>query len=198
MPDCDYCEASFDDEAAYLDHLREVHADELGPIDQRRMATESSRSLPTGPLAIALVLLAAAAVVGYVIFLPGGGGSAAGDGPRNVGSVHYHGTLTVVVDGQQLDFSQPEYQHPQQQPAFHFEGGDGSQWHVHAQSVTLAYAMDTLDIGVTADTVAFEGTTYDDAATDTTVEVTVDGESVTPAEYVLRDGDAVRIVVEVG
>lgn len=197
MPDCGYCEASFDDEAAYLDHLREVHAAELGPIDQRRVATESSDGLPTGPLAIGLVVLAAAAVIGYVIFLTGSGESANGAGPQNVGSVHYHGTIEVVVDGMVVDFSQPKYQRPQENPAFHFEGGDGTTWHVHAEGVTLAYAMATLDIDVTGDTVTVDDTTYDDADPDTTVRVEVNGDAVVPTEYVLNEGDAVRIVVEV-
>lgn len=198
MPDCGYCDASFDDEAAYLDHLRAVHDDELGPIDRRRVATDASGGLPTGPLAIALVVIAAAVVVGYVIFLPGGGGGTDGDGPRNVGGVHFHGTIEMVVDGEPVDFSQPEYQRPGQQPAFHFEGGDGTTWHGHAEGVTLAYAMSTLDIDVTASAVTFEGTRYDDADPDTTVRVTVNGEPVAPGDYVLQDGDAVRIVVEVG
>lgn len=197
MPDCGYCAASFEDEATYLDHLRSEHAGELGPIDQRRVATDSSGGLPTGPLAIGAIVLAAAVVVGYVIFLPGGGGGGA-DGPRNVGSVHFHGTLEMVIDGRHVDFSQPEYQHPREQPAFHFEGGDGTTWHGHAEGVTLAYAMGTLDIGVTESTVTFQGTTYDDADPDTSVRITVNGEAVVPSEYVLQEGDSVRIVVAVG
>lgn len=194
MPDCGYCDESFDEEAAYHDHLRAVHADELGPIDRRRIADDSGGGLPTGPLALGLVLLVSAAVVGYVIFLPGGGG-AAGDGPRNLGSVHYHGTMEVVIDGQQVDFSQSRYQ--LQADAFHFEANDGTRWHIHAQDVTLAWAMESLGIGVTAETVTFDGTTYDDADPDTTVSLTVDGEAVTPSTYVLQEGDAVRIVVQI-
>lgn len=37
MPDCEYCGATFDDEAAYRDHLDDAHADELGRIDGRRV-----------------------------------------------------------------------------------------------------------------------------------------------------------------
>lgn len=198
MPDCGYCDESFDDEASYHDHLRSEHADELGPIDRRRVSSESDGGgLPTGPLALGLVLVASAAVVGYVIFLPGGGGGTPDDGPTNIGGVHYHGTIEMVVAGEPVDFSQPEYQRPGEYPAFHFEGGDGTTWHAHAEGVTLAYAMSTLDISVTADTVTFEGTTYDDADSDTTVRITVNGEPVTPSSYVLQEGDAVRIVVEV-
>lgn len=195
MPDCGYCDESFTDEATYHDHLREVHSDELGPIDRRRITAEEGGGLPTGPLALGLVLLISAAVVGYVIFLPGGGGG--GDvGPTDLGSVHYHGTLEVVIDGQRVDFSQSRYQ--LQADAFHFEGGVGQQWHVHAQGVTLAWAMDSLGIPVTADRVTFEGTTYAAAEADTSVSITVNGDPVTPSAYVLQEGDAVRIVVEVG
>ncbi|MDZ7702774.1 MAG: hypothetical protein U5J98_12335 [Halobacteriales archaeon] len=194
MPDCGYCDASFDDEAAHLDHLEAEHADELGPIDRRRVGTEESGGLPTGPIALGVVLLAAAAVVGYVVFLPGGGSGAGG--PTDLGAVHYHGTMTVVIDGERVDFSQSAYQ--LQADPFHFEAGDGERWHVHARDVTLAWAMDSLGIEVTAETVRFDGTTYDDADPDTTVTVTVDGEPVQPASYVLQQGDQVRIVVERG
>ncbi len=196
MPDCGYCEASFEAEAAYLEHLRETHADELGPIDRRRVAPDPSGGLPTGPLALGAVLLASVVVVGYVIALAGSGGAGGGAGPHDVGSVHFHGTMEMVVDGHRVDFSQSRYQ--LQADAFHFEANDGLRWHVHARGVTLAWAMDSLGIGVTADAVAFEGATYDDADPATTVRVTVDGEPVTPERYVLREGDAVRIVVEVG
>lgn len=201
MPDCGYCDAAFDDEAAYLDHLSEAHADELGPIDRRRVATDSSGSLPTGPIAIAIVVLALVAVVGYGVSLSGGGGAAdAGsgsndDGPYDLWGVHYHGTMLLVVDGESVDFSRPPYQ--LQADAFHFEDNDGTRWHVHARGVTLAWAMETLGIPTTADTITFDGTTYDDADAETTVSVTVNGDPVEPAAYVLRDGDAVRIVVDI-
>lgn len=195
MPDCRYCDESFAEEANYHDHLRTDHADELGPIDRRRIGSDGGGGgLPTGPLALGLVLVASAAVVGYIIFLPGGGGGS-GAGPQNLGSVHYHGSMEVVIDGERLDFSRPEYQ--LQADAFHFEANEGTRWHVHAESVTLAWAMDSLGIGVTGDTVTFEGTIYDDADPNTTVTITVDGEPVTPSSYLLQEGDAVRIVVEV-
>ncbi len=196
MPDCGYCDASFDGEAAYREHLRDAHAEELGPIDRRRAGVDAEDGgLPTGPLALGVVLLAAAAVVGYVVFLPGGGGGGDAGGPYGLGEVHYHGTLTVVIDGERLDFSQSRYQ--LQADAFHFEAGVGERWHVHARNVTLAWALDSLGIGVTAETVTFDGTTYDDADPGTNVTITVDGEPVTPASYVLQEGDDVRVVVEV-
>ncbi|WP_435196449.1 DUF3105 domain-containing protein [Natronomonas sp. EA1] len=80
MVECDYCGAAFDDEDSYLDHLREEHLEDLGPIDKRRVSGGASEesSFPTGPVVLGAVLLAAAAIVMYVVFLPGGGGEVGG------------------------------------------------------------------------------------------------------------------------
>lgn len=206
MADCRYCDQRFETDEAYHSHLRSAHADELGPIDRRRagFADEDKSGLSAAPIALGGVLLVSVAVVAYVIFFTGGG--SAGGGPSAIGSVHTHGTMTMVVDGQQVDFSQSQYQRASHEQAFHFEGGDGSIWHVHAQGVTLKYALDTLGIGVTENSVTFEGTTYNASNPGTNVTVEVNGRSVTPSEYVLQgvsdegaarngEGDNVRIVV---
>jgi len=199
MPDCSYCADSFDDEEAYLRHLDTEHADELGPIDRRRIdadADADDADSSVGIVVIALVVVLAAGGVAGVVLLSSGGssaGSAQGE-PSDLGSVHYHGTIAVVIDGQRVDFSQNQYQ--LRADAFHFEGGDGTRWHVHARGVTLAYAMETLDIAVTDSSVTYRGTTYRNSASNTTVTVTVNGNPVTPSEYVLQNGDRVRIVAE--
>jgi len=199
MPDCSYCADSFDDEEAYLRHLEAEHADELGPIDRRRIdadADDAAADSSVGFVVIALVVvLAAGGVAGVMLLSSGGssGGSAQGE-PSDLGSVHYHGTIAVVIEGQRLDFSQNQYQ--LQADAFHFEGGGGTRWHVHARGVTLAYAMETLDIAVTDSSVTYRGTTYRNSASNTTVTVTVNGNPVTPSDYVLQNGDRVRIAVE--
>lgn len=206
MPDCDYCGASFGSEDALLDHMREEHLDELGPIDRRRVGAtdDGDDGLPTGPIALGIVLVAAAAIVGYVVFVAGGSGGGDGGtvngiavqqtptGPAFQGT-HYHGTINMTVAGERVDFSQQRYQ--VQADPFHFESGEGERWHVHATGVTLEYAMATLGINVTDSTVTYQGTTYRDAAPDTTVVVQVNGNDVNPAEYVLQKGDSVRIVV---
>jgi hypothetical protein len=206
MTDCDYCGESFASDAAYDEHLKQEHFDELGPIDKRRVGgapDDDESGIDPAPIALGGVVVAAVAIVAYVVFFAGG--SAGGSGTVNGYEVaqlptgqayqgtHYHGAIEMTVDGQQVDFSQQQYQ--LQADPFHFEAGDGSQWHVHATGVTLEYAMATLDIGVTDDSVTFDGTTYTDGE-NADVTVTVDGTDVTPAEYVLDDGDTVRIVVQ--
>jgi len=195
MEECDYCGESFEGEKAYESHLRAEHTDELGPIDRHRVGAddEEGSGLPVGPLALALVIGATVAIVAYVTFFAGGSGTASGDvGPA--GSAHYHGPMEVVVLGEQVDFSRSEYQ--LRDDRFHFEGGDGTQWHAHATGLTLDYAMGTFGIEVTRTSVTYQGTTYRDSDEQYDVSVTVNGDRVTPEEYVLQEGDRIRIVVE--
>lgn len=209
MPDCDYCGASFDSESARDDHLRAEHADELGPIDARRLgeADDDDGGLDAAPIALGVVLVAAVAIVAYVVLFAGGGG---GSGPpyavngyevqqtptgQPFQGVHTHGSIVMTVNGERVDFSQRPYQ--LQADAFHFESGNGQRWHVHATGVTLEYGMATLGIGVTDDAVTFNGTTYTDGE-NANVTVAVDGNDVDPSSYVLQDGDQVRIAVTTG
>jgi len=209
MPTCQRCETTFEDEDAYLEHLETAHeTEELGSIDRRRLEKKAKAEGPPDWFwkalgAGALFLLAAAIAWGASALLSGGGGG--GDSgpqePYDYGSVHEHGTLNVTIDGQTVDFSDSQYQ--LQNKYFHFEEGNGRVWHTHAKGVTLKYAMDTLDIGVTNSSVTFDGTTYTESDPNTSVTVTVNGESVTPSEYVLEgasaanpgQGDDIKILV---
>lgn len=208
MPDCDYCEETFESEQAYLKHLKAEHEAELGRIDRRRVGLEDGDdgglADAAGPIALGVIVLFAAAIIGYLVFFSGSGGSPE---PHALGSIHGHGTINVTILGDRVDFSRPKYQHPQENPYFHFEGGNGRIWHVHGQGVTLQYAMSTLGIGVTDTSVTFQGTTYEDASPEYEVIVTVGGEDVDPSSRVLRGstttpsarqtstGSHVRIVV---
>jgi hypothetical protein len=215
MPDCNYCEESFSDEDAYLEHLAEAHdEDELSRIDQRRVGQhtgDGDSDLPIGPIVLVGLILFTAAVIAYVAFFVRGGGSGTAEGiqiaqtPSGVGTVHEHGTINVTIDGEETDFSQPRYQKPRDQPAFHFERGNGDIWHKHGRGVTLQFAMASLGFEVNETTVVFDGTAYRDSDPGTSVTVMVNGESVDPAQYVLQgaadasqadEGDHVRIVVE--
>jgi len=198
MPECNYCDDSFESEEAYLSHLEDQHLDELGRIDRRRLgldSTEEDETRATGPLVLVGILVVTVAVVGFVLFSPSNGGDVTpGQEPTNLGAVHHHGTMEMVVNGQQVDFSRTRYQ--MQSSSFHFEGGVGTRWHVHAQGVTLQYALGTLGMNATESSITHRGTTYRDSDSNTTVRITVNGEPVAPREYGLRGGDQVRIVVE--
>ncbi|MFC6730961.1 MULTISPECIES: hypothetical protein [unclassified Haladaptatus] len=193
MPECSYCDASFADEAAYHRHLRDEHAAELGPIDRRRVGVDRDQptAVDAAPYALVVVVVTVAAIIGYVTFFAGSDEIR----PTNFGGAHFHGPITVTIGGDQLDFSQDRFQ--RQDAAFHFEGGDGTTWHGHANQITLKYAMGTLNISVTESTVSYDGTTYSEADGDT-VRVQVNGRSVTPGDYLLAEGDRIAIVAEKG
>lgn len=200
---CEHCGRDFDDEETYLRHLRDEHEGELGRIEQRRVAELADDDGDTNA-AVYVGAAGALALVGllaYVLFFAGGGGGSGGASaavaqtPHSPGSVHYHGTITVSIGGDRLDFSQPRFQ--RQSDHFHFESGTGKRWHVHSQGVTLEYAMQTLGIELANDTLTYEGTTYGDDPNETVI-VRVNGEPVDPGEYVLQEGDEIRIVARGG
>jgi hypothetical protein len=75
MPECDYCGERTDTEQALLEHMRDEHEGDLGRIDRRRVAglEGEDREIPTGPIAIALIVFISAAVVAFVVFNDPGG-----------------------------------------------------------------------------------------------------------------------------
>jgi hypothetical protein len=194
MPDCEYCGASHDSEEAHLDHLASEHYAELGRIDKRRVDDHAGDGggIPTGPLAIGVVVLASVAIVGYVVFVAGGSG--ASDGIGAAGSAHYHGTMEMTVTGEEVDFSREEYQ--LQDRRFHFEGGDGTEWHAHATGLTFEYAMNSLgfEVSLSPNAITYQGTQYVDGE-GYDVVFHINGDPVTDLGYVLQEGDHIRIVV---
>jgi len=205
MPDCDYCGEGFADEDAYLDHLAAEHEGELGSIDRRRVAdrTEDGGGLPFGPLVLVGLLVLAGGLVFWVTFFMGGGNASTSAGtfsdpvqqPSNVGGVHAHGPMTVVVDGDEIDFSRDRFQVRQTgERAFHFERGDGTQYHLHANGVTVEYALESLDIGVRESALAYQDTVYNESSGDI-VRYTVNGQEVNPERYTIQPDDDVRVVV---
>lgn len=190
MPECDYCGDSFDGESAYQSHLKREHEDELSRVDKRRVeGTESEESISIGAIVIGLMVVGGFLVAGYVAVIGGGFGE---DGPH--GDIHEHGTFEVIIDGEPVDFDQSQY--IEQDPHFHFHGGDrvdqSTQYvfHVHSMGVTIEYALESLGFEIASDgselTVGDE--TYRDEDPDTSISVTVDGESVEPGDHELGGG----------
>jgi len=221
MPDCDYCDDSFADESAYLDHLEADHRGELGAIDRRRIDADEDDDEGRDLALYAVGIIGVALIAGLLTYIVvsgalGGGG---GDGelgqqgaapnppgfdlgpagedevyqPYDVGTVHYHGEISVAVDGQELDFRQSKFQHPRDSPAFHFEAGE-ARWHGHANGVTLEYGLETTAFGVTENTFYYDGTLYDGSEDGTTVRYEVNGEEVDPETYVLEENDYIEVV----
>lgn len=196
MVECDYCGQSFDDEDAYLDHLAATHEGELSTIDARRVEDRNPEEsgISAAPLILAGVLLVGVVMVVYIAVV-GFGNS--GDGPGPTGSAHEHGTITVIVDGEPLNLAQDQYIFADDN--FHLDGPEDRieedlfVWHVHAEGVTLEYALETFGMEVASDgsEVTFQGRTYSEDDPDTELVLEVDGESVDPGEYEL-DGSSVQ------
>lgn len=218
MPECDYCSEAFESEEEYLEHLRAEHYEELGRIDRRRVegvtAGDEDEGLPVGPLLIVGVILLGAVMVGAVLVVTTGIGQST-DEPTNVGAVHDHGTIEIVIEGEELDLYDGEFVRDREHDAFHFHRGyeqyDAYVWHVHAEGVTIQYALGTLDIEVDDEgtELTYDGETYSEDDPGTSVRFEVNGEPVEPGEHVLDGagpvdqgaagaGDDVRIVVETG
>ena len=233
MTDCEHCSETFEDDAAYLRHLGDEHPDEMGPIERRRLdELGGGESGPSTPLLVAGIAVGALllAVILYTLTIGGSGSGSAGElgelgpapsppehqlgpagsddvyRPYSIGSAHEHGPISVNVDGQQIDFRRPEFQHPREMRAFHFEGGE-RRWHVHARGVTLEYALEATAFGVTNTSFAYDKVVYREgsnatapdgweAVTGATIVYEVNGEPVSPDTYVLQDGDSITVTVE--
>lgn len=221
MPiDCPYCGDTVPDDA-YVHHLRRQHADELTPIDDRRVG-RGSGGAQGRPLVlyagIAGVLLLFVLGYGFAFLLADTGPGTAAVQPDSAVSVHEHGLIAIEHDGRPVDLGDPQYLEADE--CFHFhgdggteDGGDGHDhdhgtppgtqvWHTHCENVTVEYALETLGMDVTADGITLDGREY--SATE--VSVTVDGEPVDPQTYVLDGvepvdaaadgaGDDVRVVL---
>ncbi|MFA9428485.1 hypothetical protein [Natronorubrum sp. A-ect3] len=209
MTTCPYCGDSVPDHR-YGGHLERVHADELTAIDRRRvdLTEDGSNRRPLllyAGAGIVLVLF----VIGYAaVFLgPGTAASSAAIQPDPSAPIHEHGTLTVQYDETVVAFDDPEL--TERDNCFHFHDHDnGEIWHAHCADVSIEYALETLDMDVTAESATIDGQTFDEADGDT-VSVTVNGEDVDPQEYILEGvesvddatdgaGDHVEIVVTSG
>ena len=219
MPDCDYCDESFPDESSYLEHLETAHRGELGPIDRRRVGVDDGDESDGSNLALYAVGFGIVALLGalvaYVLVTGVLGDDLGEEGPPpdppgfdlgppgedevhqpyDLHSTHYHGEITVIVDGERIDFRQPEYQHPRTFPAFHFEQGQ-PQWHGHAEGITLEYALEATAFGVTDDAFYYDGSHYDASEAGASVTYEVNGESVDPETYVLESDDEIRVVAQ--
>lgn len=202
MEECDHCGDTFEDEDAYLEHLGSQHRDDLGRIEEKRVEQYEADSGGGGrtQLYVAVAAVAVVAALGAFAFGNVFGSSAPApmqddvQQPSGLQSVHYHGEMNVTVDGQAIDFSQEQYQ--LQDDYFHFERREGTRFHVHGQGVTLEYALETLDIGVTNTALSFDGTVYRDTNPDQRVVYRVNGEEVNPEQYVLERGDRIEVIAE--
>lgn len=202
MRECSYCDEGFKSEGSYLEHLQEEHEGELSRIDRRRL---EHRDVGENTLGVRYDLLAVGAILAVILFVTFHSGGSSMQTPHDHGTVHYHGTMEVIVDGESLDFNQPQYL--ERDRHFYFVSQDGaSVWHAHSRGITVEYAAHTLGIEIDdgGETVTIGGTTYHAQDPGTDVQITVDDRPVDPHTYELQgvqsptraeEGDHVEILV---
>jgi len=116
MVDCDYCDASFDSEDAYLEHLGAAHEGELGSIDRRRVdehsgGSDDGGSIPTGPAILVGVIGFSLAIVVYVVvFMGGSGGGGGGPGLPDQGDQAVISEVTTHNSAGRDHVSNPNYE----------------------------------------------------------------------------------------
>lgn len=200
MNPCSYCEQTFDTQDKLDTHLCQEHRGDLTRLDKRRLKEagkleQDGREITETQILIGLIFVLFAGVFAFGFFViltpenPDGTTQ-----PTGHGTVHYHGPITATVDGEQIDFSKRKYQ--LQSDGFHFENNNGDKWHIHAQDVTLKYALGTVGFNVSenGDRVRFNGKTYEESSE--TVEILVNGEEVNPSEYILQKNDKITIKLD--
>ncbi len=196
--DCDYCSESFDDEKSYIKHLKQQHKDDLKRIDRRKIEDFEEQKLLNlniswGVIALVAIIIVSFGVVAVIVF-GGSNPEFTGDGSNLVvGSDHYHGTIEVIIEGERIDFSQPRYQ--LQSDPFHFEAGDGRQWHAHAENVPLKFAMQTVDINIHNKTaITHSGNTYTEQ--NYNISIASNGRPIDPTNYILKQRDNIQITIK--
>jgi len=119
--------------------------------------------------------------------------SVAGFGP--IGSAHQHAAFLVKVNGQNIDFSQPQYQ--VQSDYIHVENGDGTTLHRHATNVTFVDFLKSvkMDIDKKNNCLAFtNGTEYCDD-NNNKLRTFINGNSTgSISDYVLKNNDRLLVI----
>ncbi|HVP82843.1 MAG TPA: hypothetical protein VMS35_07375 [Nitrososphaeraceae archaeon] len=119
--------------------------------------------------------------------------SVAGFGP--LGSAHEHAAFLVKVNGQNIDFSQPQYQ--VQSDYIHVENGDGTTLHRHATNVTFVDFLKSvkMDIDKKNNCLTFtNGTEYCDD-NNNKLRTFINGNSTgSISDYVLNNNDRLLVI----
>jgi hypothetical protein len=202
--DCAYCGASVSEDG-YERHLRRAHADELTPIDARRVGRSADGGRGRrGLLYAGAGGVLAVFVLGYALLFLGADApsNAAAVPPDPTNATHEHGLVSVEYDGETLDFADPRYL--ENDECFHFhedeaEGGDGagayaddghdhaSDGHDHASDGAAEPALWHAHCG---------NVTLEYALGTLGVEVSEDRVVVDGRTYDAADGDTVSVTVD--
>ncbi|SIR93303.1 hypothetical protein [Natronorubrum thiooxidans] len=116
------------------------------------------------------------------------------------------GELEVIVDGEAIDLSADRFQSENaanDSLEFHLHEQDDYWYMEGAEPVTFAEGLDLLPHFACTQqgddhVVTIDGTDYDGREPETELTFLVSGETVDPTEYVVQDGDELRLEITTG
>lgn len=108
-------------------------------IDVTRKKRSKSIKTVVLPLIAVIAIIAVVSIFLYAPNLPPAGVGA-------IGSAHTHAAFLVKVNGENIDFSQPQYQVVSDY--IHVENGDGTTLHRHATNVTFAEFLKSVKMDI--------------------------------------------------
>lgn len=108
-------------------------------IDVTRKKRSKSIKTVVLPLIAVIAIIAVVSIFLYAPNLPPAGFGA-------LGSAHTHAAFLVKVNGENIDFSQPQYQVVSDY--IHVENGDGTTLHRHATNVTFAEFLKSVKMDI--------------------------------------------------
>lgn len=204
MTECEYCDEEFEDETELHIHWGEEHEDEITSHEkekvkkaEREKNKESQRKKAKMKeyrnYALLGVILVGLVGGGYLLMPDEAVFSSSGNiGPA--GSAHYHADFSVVINGEEIDFSQAQYQVVSQKA--HVEGGNGNVVHAHASRATFGYFMRSVGFDYNATYLSTPGQEYYET-NGSEVRMFVNTESdwreIEPSDFEFNTGDQILL-----
>ena len=109
-----------------------------------------------------------------------------------IGSAHEHAVFRLFINGQIVDFSQPQYQLKNRY--IHFEGSDGDTIHKHATGVDIGFLFETLGMKFSSECFTMDNVTqYCNEGSNALKFFVNDGRNDMYNNYVLKDNDQILI-----
>ena len=110
-----------------------------------------------------------------------------------LGSEHVHAAFAVKINGEKLNFSQPQYQ--VRSKYIHVENNDGNTMHRHATKVPVGEFFRSVGMNVTDKCFTLENKTSYCSDGNSNLEFYVNGNKTNSiAKYVIKDNDRILIV----
>ena len=110
-----------------------------------------------------------------------------------LGSEHVHAAFAVKINGEKLNFSQPQYQ--VRSKYIHVENNDGNTLHRHATGVPIGEFFRSVGMNVSDSCFTLENKTNYCSNGNSNLEFYVNGnKTASIANYVLKDNDRILIV----